>query len=276
MSAPPFGALAPSPGQERIRELAHRLPANYFGRRAASLLLGPAGGRSRRAFDVTVFGSERARLHPFDNICEKRVFLTPQLWDGAERALLGEVIGGFAGRTFHFVDVGANAGLYTLFARAEARRAGANFRAACIEPDPVMQARLGFNLGASGAADETRLFSCAAAAEAGTLRLAVNEESRGESRLAPEGLEVAARPLVDIVGEAGFAQVDALKIDIEGAEAPVLAAFFASAPRELRPGLILMEISHGGADNPALDICRAAGYEIRLRTRMNAGLVPAG
>ena len=96
----PFGALSPSPAQERVRALARRLPANWCGRKAASLLLGPAGGRSRRAFDVMAFGSQKARLHPYDNICEKRVFLTPQLWDPAERAFLGDVISTFGGRTF--------------------------------------------------------------------------------------------------------------------------------------------------------------------------------
>ncbi len=125
-----FGALAPSFLQKRMRAIGHKLPPNYFGRKAASILLGPAGGRSRRALDVTVFASQRARLHPSDNICEKRVYLTPQLWDRAERALLGDIISNFGGRTFRFADIGANVGLYTLFARAEALRADATFKAA--------------------------------------------------------------------------------------------------------------------------------------------------
>ena len=51
----PFGALAPAPAQERVRRLAHRLPANWLGRKAASLLLGPAGRRARRGLGVRIF-----------------------------------------------------------------------------------------------------------------------------------------------------------------------------------------------------------------------------
>jgi FkbM family methyltransferase len=273
VSEPPFGALAPSPAQERIRALAARLPPNYIGRRAASLLLGPGGGRARRAYDVSVFRTQRARLHPFDNICEKRVYLTPQLWDGAERAALADFVASFAGREFCFVDAGANVGLYTLFARSEAQRIGADFRALCIEADPEMRVRLAFNVAASSAGSDVAVAPFAISDREGALRFAVNRESRGESRLDAAGaLEVETRPLLSIVADAGLRAIDAMKMDIEGAERAALAAFFANAPAGLRPRFLILEVSHEAAESSALAVCVEAGYAVRLKTRMNAVL----
>lgn len=273
MSDPRFGEFAPSRAQERVRAAASRLPANYFGRRAASLMLGPAGGRARRAYDVSVFGTQKARLHPFDNICEKRVYLTPQLWDGAERVALAEFIAGFKERSFRFVDAGANVGLYTLFARSEAQRAGARFRALCIEADPEMRARLAFNVAASSAGRDVAVAPFAISDREEALRFAVNRESRGESRLDAAGpLEVEAKPLLSLVEEARFSSIDAMKMDIEGAERAALAAFFATAPAALRPRFLILEISHETPESSALAVCVEAGYSVRLKTRMNAVL----
>lgn len=270
----PFGAFRPSPLQERFRALGHRLPANYVGRKAASLLLRPAGGRARRAYDVAVFGSQKARLHPYDNICEKRVFLTPQLWDPAERALLGDVISGFGGKLFTFIDVGANVGLYTLYARAEAMRAGASFRAVCVEADPEMAARLQFNADASGASGEVALFNCAASNAEGELRFTVDRKSRGLSRIDPTGeLRVMARPLTAVVADARVDRIDAMKIDIEGHEFEALSAFFRDAMRALHPELVILETSYAREEKSAEALLLRSGYRVRLKTRRNAVLV---
>lgn len=272
----PFGALPPSPFQERMRAIGHRLGADYWGRRAASLLLGPAGGRDKRAYDVAVFGSQKARLHPYDNICEKRVYLTPQLWDGEERARLGDFIAAREGGDFIFVDVGANAGLYTLFARAEAMRSGLRFRGLCVEADPDMAARLEFNLSASGALKDVALFNCAASSAEGTLRFTVEKKSRGLSRVDPQGAAaVRARTLHSMAAAAGFDRFDAMKIDIEGHELPALSAFFASAPAALYPRLLMLEISHEAENASALKLAIEIGYQAMLRTKRNAVLVRA-
>ena len=267
----PFGAFSPSPFQQRMRAMAHRLKPTYWGRRTASLLLGPAGGRARRAYDVEIFGSQKARLHPYDNICEKRVYLTPQLWDDEERALLREAIARSRGGTFAFVDVGANVGLYTLFARAEALRVNAALRGVAIEADPEMAARLQFNLAASHALHDITLFNCAASDEEKALRFTVNKKSRGLSRVDKAGaLTVNARPLHALTAAAGLDRIDAMKIDIEGHEYKTLDAFFKNAPATLHPAMIILEVSHEaeGASGAALAI--KAGYRQRLQTKRNA------
>lgn len=267
---PPFGAFAPSPMQQHARRLARRLPYNYFGRKAASLLLGPAGGRSGRAFDVEIFGGQRARLHPGDNICEKRVYLTPQHWDPEERKLLAAAIDAHRDHFFHFLDVGANAGLYTLFARARCLESGVALKAVCVEPDPEMRARLAFNIEASGGGDEVKILPYAATAAEGKLRFAVNSASRGLSHIDEQGgLIVEGKTLLAVVEEAGAPRLDAMKIDIEGHEYPALDAFFRDAPRALRPRLLLCETSH---EDPALSVkalLLGAGYRELLQTKRN-------
>lgn len=271
MSAdPPFGAMAPSAQQERFRALARRLPDNYWGRRLASLFLGPAGGRERRAYDVAAFGEARARLHPYDNICEKRVFITPQLWDGAERSALADFIAAQAASDFVFVDVGANAGLYTLYAREEARRRRLAFRALCIEADPEMRRRLAFNLEASGASADAAIAPFAAGARSEMLRFAVDERSRGLSRVASDGaLEVEARPLLRLATDAGLSRIDTLKIDIEGQEFAVIEAFLRDAPRALWPRFLILETSHEETERSAKSLVLAAGWRQTLSTKRN-------
>lgn len=268
----PFGALRPSSHQERIRAIGRRLPQNYFGRKAASLLLGAAGGRARRAYDVEVFGSQKARLHPFDNICEKRIYLTPQHWDAEERALLAARIAAHDKENFIFADIGANVGLYTLFARAEALRAGKRIRSICVEPDPEMRARLSFNIAASGAGDDVSILPFAATNRGGALRFSVNRGSRGMSRIDTRGdIEIEGRTLASLLS--GAPRLDAMKIDIEGHEYETLTAFFSSAPRALLPRTLIMEISHETAERSATALALGEGYRVALKTGLNAVFV---
>ena len=271
---PAFGAHSPGAVQEGFRKLTHSLQPTYAGRKLASLLLGPAGGRGKHPRDVTVFETEKARLHPYDNICEKRVYATPQFWDVEERKELAAHIAKCNDAEFYFLDVGANAGLYTLFARAAAKSAGKTLKAACIEPDPEMRSRLAYNIKASQAEDDIRVYPYAAAAERGPLSFTVNSNSRGLSRIDEAGnMTVQGAPLVDVLqAETGFPRIDAMKIDIEGHEFPALDAFFKTAPKTLFPSLIILEISHDKAETSALSRCEEAGYSIALKTKMNAVL----
>lgn len=265
MTAPaPFGAYAPSPRLLLARKVAGRLPKGRGARMLASLLRTLSGARAARAFDVEVFGM-KARLYPADNLADKRAILTPHWWDAEERAFLAEAItSGFG--LFSFADVGANSGLYTLYAKSAAATAGRAFSAVCIEADAAMADRLAFNLSANAIDAETRIVRAAAAARAGTLRLAVDPARRGSSRIDDAGdIAVAAAPLADLLGGERF---DALKIDIEGGEIDALGAYFAATPQALRPGIILAELAHD-ADGALQRLIEGAGYRLALRTRLN-------
>ncbi|MFN0024487.1 MAG: FkbM family methyltransferase [Parvularculaceae bacterium] len=265
-----FGAFAPSPIQTLARRAGARLGNDGPGRKMASLLLRLAGGKSGRAFDVTIFGGERARLHPYDNISEKRVFITPQFWEAEERALLAAQIAAGSG-DFWFLDVGANAGLYTLFAHSCAKAAGRAFRALCVEPSEAMRERLAFNNEASGTSSDVQIFPYAAGERDGVAAFQVNAANRGESRLLAGGLEeVTVRPLSNIIDEARALQIDALKIDIEGGEEAALRGLFAAPGERYRPSLIIVELSHAPQEAPILSLLAGERYREILRTKRNA------
>jgi FkbM family methyltransferase len=265
MTAPtPFGAYAPSQRLRLARSIAGHLPKGGGARLMASLLRTLSGARAARSFDVEVFGL-RARLYPADNLADKRAILTPHWWDAEERAFLAQAIKSGNG-LFRFADVGANSGLYTLYAKSVAAAAGRPFAAVCIEADAAMAERLAFNLSASAIEAETRIVRAAASARAGTLRMAVDPARRGSSRIDDAGdIAVAASPLADLLGGERF---DALKIDIEGGEKDALGVYFAATPEALRPGIILAELAHD-TDGALQRLIEGAGYRLALRTRLN-------
>ena len=265
----PFGAYAPGPLAAFARRLAQATGEGGGGKLARSALFALTRGQARRPRDVTVFDGERVRLHPYDNLSEKRVYRSERHWDAVERAFIGERAAAGEG-PFRFVDVGANAGLYTLAARSAARAAGRPFAGVAVEPQAEMLARLAFNLDASGAAADVTVLPWAAAARAGELTLAVPVRNRGAAGCAESGVTVPARPLVEALEVAGLDGVDVLKIDIEGQEGPVLAAFFATAPRRWWPRAIIVEAGRGDLDLPGARVCLDEGYEVEATTRMNA------
>lgn len=276
----PFGAYPPSPFQNWARARAGAMPDTWAGKRAAMLLRRIAGTKTGRPFDVAVFDAARARLHPYDNNSEKRVYATPQFWDAAERAVLAEAIGSEAKDAFLFADIGANAGLYTLFAICAARNAGRPLQVVALEPEPTVRARLTFNLKASNAEDAVTVLPWAATDVARQLTFAVDTKNRGENKIvsenAADALTVEGRPLADAFNAAGFSHVDAMKIDIEGAEAPALAALFDEKHKALWPRMIIMETFHDKGADSALRLCLHHGYEIALQTKLNSILQQQG
>lgn len=271
---PPFGALSPSPIDRFILDLSRRTGHGRVGAWIRSLLYRAAGGKRRGSIDLEIFGSQRARLHPADNLCEKRVFVSDRHWDRKELDWIERQAASGSG-PFRVVDVGANVGLYTLGARAAAVAAGRPFRAAAIEPQPEMLRRLRFNVAASAAGDEIVICPWAAAVAHTTLCFAHDGINAGTGRVLDDGraegaFEVEGRPLVEAIYAAGLDGIDVMKIDIEGAEYPALKTFFDSTGPGLRPNTIIIEAGRGDLDQPAIRLCLDEGYRIADRGRLNA------
>lgn len=260
---PPFGTHALPGWLERLRRWGQRIGRGGAARRVASLIRRICMLGRDDPFDVEPFPGQRARLYPRDNLSEKRVFGAAQFWDHAERDALRRAMMR-ATAPFYFVDAGANVGLYTL-----AMRSFGAIRGLAIEPDAENLRRLRANLAASRA-DDVAVAPYALSDQAGEAVLNAAAGNRGEIALGDgTGIAVQTRTLRDLTEDAGFSRIDALKIDIEGAEAPVLAAFFGEASRTLWPRLILIE-ARRGEETEALDLLSQHGYRVVERTRMNA------
>jgi FkbM family methyltransferase len=202
----------------------------------------------QRPVDTEVWGA-RARLYPSRNICEKNALFTPQAFDVLERRMLAAAIDRrvAAGAPFSFVDIGANVGLYSLFVGAHAASSGGRARILAIEPQPGILDRLSFNRALNPELDIT-ILPVAVADQETEAELVLRRDPGGShlnKGVEPVGdaeiVRVPCRPLAAILREADIRSIDALKIDIEGAEDLALQPFLRSAARELLPGLLLIE-----------------------------------
>lgn len=182
------------------------------------------------------------RLWVGDNLTEQRL-----LERGLHKSLAGlSLITEGLGPGDIFVDIGANCGLFTLFA---AEVVSSNGRVLAIEPEPEMMRRLRFNVEANGF-HQIALLEMAVGGEAGTAKLHVKDGQYGLSSLhsavSGASFSVTMAPLTSILDAQGVTRVDALKIDIEGFEDRALRPFIQTAPRGLWPKRIFMETTHAG------------------------------
>jgi FkbM family methyltransferase len=138
-----------------------------------------------------------------------------------------------------FVDVGANIGHHTLLASTLVGHDGA---IVAVEASPTIFRMLKANLVRNDARN-VRAINMAASSEAGTLRLYQGEPgNRATASVLPGGeveCEVQALPLDDILTPDELRRARIIKIDVEGAEAMVLAGM-RRILREGRPDLEVM------------------------------------
>src|SRR5436853_3815510 len=176
----------------------------------------------------TMLWGMRLRLYPRRNGCEKNALFTPQMYDTLERRVLADAVRRKRDGTFTFVDIGANVGLYSLYLAT-----CGEVRTLAIEPQPGILDRLRFHLAANPTV-KVDVLPIALSDRAGEATLVINDIDSGGTHIdkdagrrdAGERIMVASKPLLDVLRKAGITTVDALKIDVEGAEDIVLAPFF--------------------------------------------------
>jgi FkbM family methyltransferase len=264
-----FGRYRPQGAVARILELTRGASSSWAGKRRAFFLRSMAiKALKGRPLDVETLGA-RMRLYPFNNVCEKRILFTPQYFDLAERELLQSRVK----PDFVFIDIGANIGGYSLFAAAAA---GPNARILAIEPQPEIFERLVYNIRQNPFAS-IKALDCAVADVDGEITLFIDADNRGETSMriintdsVAAHLRVPAKSLYNIVAEEGFDRIDAMKLDVEGAEDLILEPFFRESSENLWPQLLLIEFApeRWAIDLPALLAER--GYKRVLRTRHKA------
>jgi FkbM family methyltransferase len=263
----PFGTFAPNSLARAAIELTRAMPDSWIGRRLAFAVRQCAVTAMRgKPVDFEAFGA-KMRLFPYDNMCEKRLLFTPQYFDRRERAILVKHIK----PGFRFIDIGANVGAYSLFVAA---LAGAKARILAVEPQPDIFERLAANMRLNPFGT-IKAVQCAVADKPGDYTLFLDTKNRGESSMralrSPNGLSIRkpATTLVQLVADEKFDRIDAIKLDVEGAEDLILEPFFNTAPQNLWPVLVIMEDGVGRWHTDMEPFLKERGYRQLLRTHVN-------
>jgi penicillin amidase len=150
-----------------------------------------------------------------------------------------------------FIDVGANIGYYSLLA---SKIVGASGVVIAVEAAPDMFQMLAGNIELNGIGN-IRAINVAASDRAGRQPIyKLSDINRGAATTLPDRggsilAEVEARRFDDILEDVDLGRVKLIKIDIEGAEAPVLRVILTMLDR-LPPNLrLIVEMSAGGEDD---------------------------
>lgn len=158
-----------------------------------------------------------------------------------------------------FVDVGANFGLFTLFA---ARAVGPAGTVLAVEPSPLMADRARFNAATNGF-DQVTVVEAALGDHEDVITLHVQERQRGRSSViaAAGGTPTPVRMTTLATITKDLPHIDALKIDVEGYEDRVLLPFFDTAPVHMWPKRVLIEHSHSRDwERDVIATMQGAGY----------------
>lgn len=266
----PFGAFAPQGAIARIIAWTRGAPDSFLGRKIAYALRRLGLRRlAGKPVDIEAMGA-RMRLYPDGNVCEKRVLFTPQYFDALERELLAQRLH----EGFRFIDIGANVGAYSLFVAA---KAGPTARILAVEPQPEVFSRLAYNI-AQNPFGTVKAVACALADKPGELTLFLDSANRGESsvRILRSGtgatvttVRVPAVTLLALMESEGYDRLDAIKLDVEGAEDLILEPFLRDAPQPLWPSFIIIEDSRERWQTDLAKLLESNGYDLIAKTRLN-------
>ncbi|WP_321339531.1 FkbM family methyltransferase [Breoghania sp.] len=266
-----FGTLRPGPFRRLVIAATQRLPEGWLGRRLALILRRFGMAFLSHPLDVTVYGVAM-RLHPFANVCERRVLFTPQFFDAQERALLEAHVR----EDMVFIDVGANVGIYSLFV---ANLVGEGARVIAVEPQPELFERLMHNI-AFNPQGRIDAVPVAVSDRDGAARLFLDPLNEGQASIRfilssdaeATQINVPTRSLYSLVKAQGLTRVDALKLDVTGAEDLILAGFLRDAPKSLWPQVIIMENTPQRWELDCIALLEQHGWHVVQRTRMNVFL----
>lgn len=226
--------------------------------------------------DTQLWG-RNARLHLQSNYSEMKAVLNPATYSKSDFDFIRKHLP--ASGTF--IDIGANAGMFSLFASSLLKR-GATIMA--VEPQPEVFTRMSYNMTeANNLAAEgirTALVQAAIGPETGTAELSIPDEL-GQASLRQEvggdKIIVPMIPLGDLLRRENIAHVDVMKIDVEGFEDAVLQTFFEKEARPLYPKAVLIE--HCNSERWKWDCIagmRKVGYVEAHRDKANVFLTLPG
>lgn len=270
----PFGSYRPTPFAAALLALSQN---TFMGRGRARKALGNLLRKhSTSPLDVKLWG-RNARVHLRSNYSEMKAVLNPASYSRPDFDFVRKHLPA----TGVFLDVGANAGMFSLFASSLLQRGGVVI---AVEPQPEIFARLQFNMACANdlAAEGVRtvLVQAAIGPETGAAELSIPTEL-GQASLREEvggvRISVPMLPLGDLLRREAITRVDVMKIDVEGFEDAVLQTFFEQEDRSLFPRAVLIE--HCNSDRWKWDCIahmRRLGYVETHRDKANVFLVFPG
>jgi FkbM family methyltransferase len=265
-----FGRYRPGPWLNQLLTLAQNAPRNWLGQQFAQLVRKVFVRSAKLPADIVVEGI-RMRCYLKDNNSEYKFAFMPWRFDQTERDCLAKAVPAHG----VFVDIGANVGIYTLHMATNMPASG---RIIALEPNPPAYERLRFNVEATKAGTmdwpQMDLIPYAVADRHTILDLHLDPKNLGSSSVAAQNrgagvVRVTCKPLLDILSEMGVQKVDALKIDIEGAEDMALMPYLQDALDENLPSCIVMENSEHLWKSDLVGALKKRGYWADIRNRMN-------
>ncbi|NBU59597.1 MAG: FkbM family methyltransferase [Betaproteobacteria bacterium] len=253
---------------ETLRRLCARIPPNAVGRRLALLLRRMALVGAGSWIDGISEGI-RLRVARRGNVSDRKFLFMPQFVDPFERDFLSAraTAGGY------FLDIGANAGVYSLTLAKRYEQLGGG-RVFAFEPNPGMADRLRGNAGFNAFGRLIDVQQLALADRDGHMTLHLDTSNLGQSSLTQvgrgAGVDVQTRTLAGFLTDNHLGAADGLKIDVEGAEDQVLGTFMRDAGQHLLPGCIVIENSEADWSEDLFGLFASRGYRLIRRTRMNS------
>lgn len=211
------------------------------------------------------------RVFLSDNNSEKKYLFMPWRFDLEERKLLAKSIPSNG----VFVDIGANIGIYSLWVGKHLSRQG---RIISFEPNPPAFERLKFNVDANSDLQgsewpEVTCISKGVSDRPGSFPLFLDHQNLGGSSLVISDrreatVTVEVVTLLAELERLEIDHIDALKIDIEGAEEQALLPFLECSDRALLPKLLVMERTHSEMNRLHSKLVELK-YKVELQTKMN-------
>ncbi|NNE62523.1 MAG: FkbM family methyltransferase [Gammaproteobacteria bacterium] len=268
----PFGSSRPSKVYQWMISYLHNEKNSVLQRMLAPIARKLVVKFSDLPVDI-VAGGLSLRCQFTDNYSEKKYVFTPWRYDRGELQALKNALP----EDGVFIDIGANVGLYTLTA---AGVLGGKGRILAFEPNPPTLQRLNINLAANRKGSswpDIQVLNIGVADENGERVLQVDEDNLGASSIAKTGQsaveeKIQCRILLEVLQEQKISRIDALKIDIEGAEDIALVPFIKQADDTLLPKLILIENSQDKWSEDLFGLLADKGYERIIKTRLNSVL----
>ena len=264
---PPFGTYRLRDMQAKLLVFAQRQPHNWLGRRLALIARKIVLRGRSQPIDASANGF-KMRVYVTDNVSERKFLFMPQFCDVTERDFLASHLTPDG----VFLDIGANAGIYTLTAARRFSHLGGRGYVLAVEANPTMQARLNYNVALNDLETHVRLAPVALSDRDGEVAFSISDQNLGESGLLATGgqtIHVPALALASLLSTHGVSRVDGMKIDVEGMEDAILAPFLKQATRAQLPSFIIIENSANRWHIDLLGLLAEAGYRECVRSKMN-------